>query len=1060
MSCPDGSTGSFGESVELSVEQALLLDDVCNTFETKWRSGGRPDIWAAALEIPTSFRTAALKELVQLDAYYRRQNGHEPAAGEYTERFPELDRDWLTGVVEVCGGADPNAQTATGVGMPTTEMVPAFAGQQFAGFEVLDEIARGAMGVVFRAKQSAPMRVVALKVIRAGEFADPAEVRRFRQEAEAAATLDHPNIVSIFEVGECRGVQYYAMRLVTGGSLATQMGEWAVTQAASRAEARLRQKRAAELVAAAARAVNHAHQRRILHRDLKPGNILVDETGAPHVTDFGLARRIGKDSTLTRTGAILGTPNYMAPEQARGREDVTTGVDVYGLGAVMYELLAGRPPFVGEDVLDTLYRVREREPLAPRTHCPAVDRDLETICLKCLEKDPNKRYASAAALADDLDRWCSGEPILARRAGPLERAVKWTRRNPAGAGLVALGAVAVAAVIWGIVALAYNAELVEGKQKLEAANGELSDAKLGLENANRRLAGLNGELTTANGKLDAANHDLRTTNDKIDAAYEREKSARVEAVRKGEQVERLLTAIRFQNAVRLWQEGRLERAVEVLGGRVPGHFEGRTDPEYALAGIAPVRTGEVGPNRVEKGGRYFESTTAAEIDDSGSLVLVPGGNSIAVPDGLALPAAKPGTGGAVPEFAQGTGAERAVRSADGELVVTLGPTTARVWSRQGECLLVYAPETGRLFGADVRGRRVTFLSLGVERCVRLLSLPVSPRVQLQLTERGRVECVRFRPDGSEVVVSSSGGIRSVAVPGGGALRSLAGGSGMSGGRRVEYSRCGQFVGAIGDGGKALTVHDAGTGAKLVGFEVGAWAQELALSPDGALAAAAHRDGVTVFDRRTGAAVCRFDPRDTKGHWVCALTFSPDGARLAVGTFKSMSDSLDAPGTASIWTARTGQKVYAFPSDPCGAWRLAWSPDGTRLAVASGVHWISRGTAKVWDVGTGHLVYHLQGHTECVWGVSFSPDGRRLATCTGHRNQRAPRADGGVKIWDMETGLELLSISGDRATPFDVGFSPDGRWLGAGYADGQVRVWALRPDLPPRAPAPRAVPTAG
>ena len=470
--------GSFAESGELPVELALLLDEVCVAFEARWRAGEKPDVQAAALELPASIRTAALKELVLLDVFYRRQNGHSPAVGEYADPFPELNPTWLAEVVEGERGVAPNAPTATGGGLRAAP--PAFVGERFAGFKVLGEIARGAMGVVFRARQSAPNRVVALKMIRAGEFADPAEVRRFRQEAEAAATLDHPNIVSIYEVGECRGVQFYAMRLVEGGSLAVRMGELSVAKAHTRAEARQRQKKVGELMAAAARAVNHAHQRFVLHRDLKPGNILLDASGAPHVTDFGLARRIGQDSTLTRTGAILGTPSYMAPEQAGGSAAVTTGADVYGLGAVLYELLAGRPPFAGADTLDTLFQVREREPVGPRAVCGWVDRDLETICLKCLEKDPNRRFASAAALADDLDRWRNGEPILARRAGQLERAVKWTRRNPAVASLLTAVLVVFAA---GALASGYYARLAgeraaDADAKARAAENSARDARL------------------------------------------------------------------------------------------------------------------------------------------------------------------------------------------------------------------------------------------------------------------------------------------------------------------------------------------------------------------------------------------------------------------------------------------------------------------------------------------------------------------------------------------------------------------------------------------------------
>jgi len=284
----------------------------------------------------------------------------------------------------------------------------------FGDYELLEQIGRGGQGVVFRARQKSLNRTVALKVINLGQWASKAHLKRFRLEAEAAARLEHPGIVPIHEVGERDGSCYFSMKFIEGGQLDEVVRREAMPI-----------RRAVEFIAKVARIVHYAHEHGILHRDIKPGNILLDAKGEPHLTDFGLARLVESESTVTRTMEVLGTPSYMAPEQAAGNNAAISGVtDVYGLGAVLYQLLTGQPPFAGGTTYETIKLLLDTEPRQPRFLNPKIDRDLSTICLKCLEKDPKRRYSSAVALAEDLDRWLKHEPIRARRTGVFTRGTK------------------------------------------------------------------------------------------------------------------------------------------------------------------------------------------------------------------------------------------------------------------------------------------------------------------------------------------------------------------------------------------------------------------------------------------------------------------------------------------------------------------------------------------------------------------------------------------------------------------------------------------------------------
>ena len=387
-------------------------------------------------------------------------------------------------------------RTTGPVGPPDAAPLVRYVGD----YELLEEIARGGMGVVYKARQLSLNRLVAVKMILSGRLAEPAEVERFRREAGAAAQLDHPNIVPIYEVGEHQGHHYYSMKLIEGDNLGADMPHFNANHRA-----------AALLLAKVARAVQHAHDHGILHRDIKPGNILLDAAKQPHVTDFGLARRLDESSSLSASGAVIGTVSYMAPEQAAAQcRRLTAAADVYALGAVLYEMLTGRPPFKNPNVVQTLRDVVEREPERPRKLNRRVPRDLEVICLKCLDKRPHRRYATAAALADDLERCVVGRPIQGRSVGRAERLWLWCRRQPV--------AVALAAAVFLVVVLSVGAVVVwrqgiadsEQAQKKAKAEGDAALLKDADDRDNLRYLHLIWEASALlrEGDVGAAKHRL------------------------------------------------------------------------------------------------------------------------------------------------------------------------------------------------------------------------------------------------------------------------------------------------------------------------------------------------------------------------------------------------------------------------------------------------------------------------------------------------------------------------------------------------------------------------
>jgi len=457
---------------------------------------------------PTDPTAADPLDPVVADYFQQVEAGRSPDRADWLARHPDLAARLRAFFADL----DRIGQQASAFRLPDSTVSAGGSGAtdlprvRYVGdYELLEEVARGGMGVVYKARQVSLNRVVAVKMILAGTYATEAARQRFKQEAEAAAALDHPNILPIYEIGEHEGHQYFSMKLVDSPRTAVR---------GLSVEALIR----------VARAVHFAHQRGILHRDLKPSNVLTDQDGTPYVTDFGLAKKVDADDGRTRTGAVVGTPAYMAPEQARGEKGLSTAVDVYSLGAILYETLTGRPPFQGDTALDTLRQVTDREPAHPLSVNPQADPDLAVIALKCLEKDPARRYPSAAALADDVERWRRGEPIEARPATRRERAVKWARRNPLGAALAGLGAFTSVAILGLLIvalqqasrAIHREADALKARNDAVEAGQRATEARAAAE---RRLYGVQilvaqsahdqNQVRQARRALDAADPALR-----------------------------------------------------------------------------------------------------------------------------------------------------------------------------------------------------------------------------------------------------------------------------------------------------------------------------------------------------------------------------------------------------------------------------------------------------------------------------------------------------------------------------------------------------------------------
>lgn len=937
------------------------------------------------------------------------------------------------------------------------------------GYEFLAQLGKGGMGIVFKARQLSLNRLVALKWIRAGD-ATADDLARFQSEAESAARLQHPGIVQIFEIGAVGNRPYFTLEYVAGGSLDKVLG--GVPQPP---------RRAARIVEAIARAVHEAHRHGILHRDLKPANVLLSPRADANasdelpwelkIADFGLAKRVAEGPGQTHPGMVLGTPSYMPPEQAEGRKDLGPAVDIYSLGVMLYEALTGVLPFRAASAWETLRLLLTEEPVSPARLQPGVPRDLETICLKCLEKDPARRYPSAAALADDLGRFLRGEPVVARPVGRLARGWRWCRRNPLAASLVASVALLLVAVAT-VSAVLGQVARDEAREARLARDGEAKKAKEALEAQERE------RQRAREAKEEAAKARIAEASERKIAGEEKAARARADAEEK--KAKHALFLYRLTDAQRYWDDGhvaaaraKLHEAREFSDTWEYRHLHTKinhsgqrtiTGHRNAVMSVAYSPDG----SRLASADQ-LDSIRVWDVATGRQLLLVPGHTSVSFsPDGRRL--AVPFSNHLVKIWDAANGAELVVLKGhqqqvrkvtfnlDGsQLATTAHDMTVRIWDattgkeirtiNSGVVLSVaFSPDGKRLVtaGSDAVVR-VWEVGTGKEQFA-------IKNAHAHFGSLHEATSAIFSLDGKRFASTGSDGIARIwdAESGKelltlrGHMQETTGACFSPDGRWLATASADQTVKVWDTKNQGLLLYSFKghtNGVTSVCFSPGAdriataswdrtvkvWDLRLGQSPalrghfNGVLGIAYSRDGrkiatasvdmmVKVWDATTG------QEEQSLVHWnaVTGVAFSPDGRRLVAGDFDQKVKVWDLASGKSLHTLVHGHEVRG----------VAYSPDGVQVASAG-----ADSTVQVWNVEQGKRVRTLKGHAGTVFAVAFSPDGKYLASAG---------MDQTLRLWDANTGEEVRVLKGHTSTVFGVAFSPDGsRLVSAGEA---VKVW--------------------
>lgn len=939
-------------------------------------------------------------------------------------------------------------------------------GRQFGDYELIDEIARGGMGVVYRARQTRLNRVVALKMILSGQLASESDVQRFYTEAEAAAGLDHPGIVPIFEVGEHDGQHFFSMGFVEGSSLSERVSDGPLPV-----------NEAARLTKLTAEAIAYAHQQGVIHRDLKPANILLDADSQPRVTDFGLAKKFNEDSGLTASGQILGTPGYMPPEQAGGDVDnVGPLADVYSLGAILYCLMTGRPPFQAASIVDTLMQVREQEPVGPRQLNPDIDVDLETICLKCLAKEPGRRYADAQALVDELERFEIGMPIQARPVGRVERAWRWCKRKPVLASLTA----GITALVL-FVAVAAPIVAVQQAGLREDADASAAEAKrlLGVASEKERIArDLAKRETAAKDSAEQASEEL---------ANEKERALAT------------LYGTTISLAYREWQENNIARAKQLLT-ETPAKY--RHWEWFYLNSLCNTErynftghSGEIVATQFSHDSRYLAtlaedrtiriwgiaSGAAVATHDIGDAVvgLGPAGHRFASIDSQGIRVCDLVTGAVHARVDSPLGpnerAENIALSFDGSRVAVFvnpksngGRNDLRVIDIEsgnvvttitGLDLVNWIPPI--CFSRD--GTKIA--CLGHQRTMAgIWDVETGERLQLLVGHIIPVSGLQFSPDGSTLATASLGGVIKLWNTSAGEERhSLHGHVDLTVG--LDFSEDGRWLASSGKD-RSVRIWDPHAGLEVVRIRGNThYVLAVTLSPDGKWIASGCTDQTAkVWNIERLLQLEKGVPKDLQEHFFAqvqveneqqreALTrglhgmhykhvslqyrsiFGHAGPVMGVGFVDNGETFASSSYDEQVRFVRSadGSLTQSTPHENRTS-DLAVSVDGNLTVAAID----ARGpdTVKVWFSDTGQEKLSLEGPAPRTAQVAVSNDGRFIAAGGTGASLTGPVE---VKVWDSQTGNLLHTLNGHLTEVYDLTFSPDAKTLLTTARNG-MRLW--------------------